>query len=241
MLHYFSGAPDKLRKYGCSIELIWTSFILSVVHICMELFIIHLEAKACRVHFFDYCVTCYNGRLGFVPFTDYIASLYENDNDTEEKREPLDYGQIQSDLCCIRFNYPFKFTAITSEAFSREVGKLEKRQNQVSVAFGRSVCNVPLDNLIEMLNETWDKVQLQDIGQGLYDENKDWQKMVVSTGRTDGGQLKYTRRSIVDFIEDGQEENREDQNLASVARVLIRSNQKTFLMQFCAARVGIIE
>ena len=76
--------------------LIMTSITLSCIHICMELFILSLESKAVNVTFFDYCVTCYNGRLGFVPFTDFIAKQYEKGKGADVE---LDYGKIQAEFC----------------------------------------------------------------------------------------------------------------------------------------------
>ena len=67
MLVYFKDNLDQAAEFGVNINSILISLLLAVVHILMELFSLSIEAQACKLAFFEYCITCLNGCIGFVP------------------------------------------------------------------------------------------------------------------------------------------------------------------------------
>lgn len=58
-----------------AIETIIVSLSLAVLHVLLECFFLKMEADATKTNFLHYCIICFNGRYGWVPFTDYMAEF----------------------------------------------------------------------------------------------------------------------------------------------------------------------
>ena len=71
MLFYF-GANMSGDNLGVSVSAIAISVALSTTHAIIEAFFLYMEAQASRTSFLNYCIICFNGRFGWVPFNDHL-------------------------------------------------------------------------------------------------------------------------------------------------------------------------
>lgn len=56
------------------IWVIESSILCAILHFIAEAMFIRIESKACETSTIDYTVTCFNGRFGWVPFTNIFNS-----------------------------------------------------------------------------------------------------------------------------------------------------------------------
>ena len=54
---------------------IYVSIALAVTHVLLEYVQLNYEAKAGKTSMTEYCITCYNGRFGWVPFANNLAKI----------------------------------------------------------------------------------------------------------------------------------------------------------------------
>jgi hypothetical protein len=71
MLFYF-GANMSGDNLGVSVSAMAISVALSTTHAIIEAFFLYMEAQASRTSFLNYCIICFNGRFGWVPFNDHL-------------------------------------------------------------------------------------------------------------------------------------------------------------------------
>jgi len=50
------------------------SIILAITHGILECLFLYMEAQASKTSFVNYCIICFNGRFGWVPYNDYLIS-----------------------------------------------------------------------------------------------------------------------------------------------------------------------
>ena len=62
------------------------------MHALMQYLMLSMEAEASKVSVFYYLIICYNGRIGFVPYTDYIIGVHETN---EASDSDLDFTAIR--------------------------------------------------------------------------------------------------------------------------------------------------
>jgi len=74
MLIYFnSQKSDKgMDEFGVSVTAILISIILATIHALLECVFLYMEAQASKTSFTNYCIVCFNGRFGWVPYNDYL-------------------------------------------------------------------------------------------------------------------------------------------------------------------------
>ena len=48
------------------------SILLAATHALLELIFLYMEAQASKTSFINYCIVCFNGRFGWVPYNDYL-------------------------------------------------------------------------------------------------------------------------------------------------------------------------
>ena len=58
------------EDFGVDLSSILASIALAVSHILLEYVQLSYEAKACKTSMAAYCMACFNGRFGWVPFVD---------------------------------------------------------------------------------------------------------------------------------------------------------------------------
>ena len=85
MLSYFSG--DNGNNLGVSVSDIATSVALSTTHAIIEAFFLNLEAQASKTSFLNYCIICFNGRFGWVPYKDHLISQQSQLENTQNDKQ----------------------------------------------------------------------------------------------------------------------------------------------------------
>lgn len=76
MLRYFSQKADdnSVREFDVSFISIVISILLALSHALLESIFLYIEAQASKTSFINYCIICFNGRFGWVPYNDYLIT-----------------------------------------------------------------------------------------------------------------------------------------------------------------------
>ena len=48
------------------------SIMLAFAHAILEFLFLYMEAQASKTSFLNYCIICFNGRFGWVPYNDFL-------------------------------------------------------------------------------------------------------------------------------------------------------------------------
>ena len=84
---------------------------LAVLHAILECIQLYCEALACKTTLTKYCVVCFNGRFGWVPFVenmDQVAVMADNqDANFDEQQLYLDYDNIYYSNKCLSAHVMF--------------------------------------------------------------------------------------------------------------------------------------
>lgn len=71
------------------------SLSFAVLHGILELFVLSMEADATRTGFVHYCILCFNGRFGWIPFQSFIVDHYKNPKRTTKVESALEYKNMK--------------------------------------------------------------------------------------------------------------------------------------------------
>jgi hypothetical protein len=85
---------------------------------------INLEKKANKTTMMHYLIVCFNGRFGYVPFTQYFSV-----DQSLDSQEVFDYDEIRSKICCIKFKMDYVFTEDTVQVFSTSLTNMPVKRN----------------------------------------------------------------------------------------------------------------
>lgn len=107
MLHYFKAEKAQGVQLQVDLETIIFSILLAFLHGLLEAIFLLLEAQASKTSFINYCMVCFNGRFGWVPYNDFLTNTskkLEEDAKTHQTKEvpriQLDFANIQTQICC---------------------------------------------------------------------------------------------------------------------------------------------
>jgi len=73
ILNYLRNSPEELELLDVTLLEILISVSLSIVHSLVEMMFVSLEKKANKTTWMHYLIICFNGRFGFVPFTNHFS------------------------------------------------------------------------------------------------------------------------------------------------------------------------
>lgn len=97
MLMFFgSMRNDNEETISVRVEDIITSLFLALSHAILEFMFLYMEAQASKTSFVNYCIVCFNGRFGWVPYNDYLIKTSQQmqeksqDQKSDEKTVQLD-------------------------------------------------------------------------------------------------------------------------------------------------------
>ena len=71
MLLYFSNNEGG-KDLGVDLTALVVSLLLSTSHALIEACFLYMEARASKTSFLNYCIICFNGRFGWVPYNDHL-------------------------------------------------------------------------------------------------------------------------------------------------------------------------
>jgi hypothetical protein len=106
ILNYLRNNEAERVELDVSLEAIMFSISLAVLHTGIELVFIYLEKVANKTDFMHYTIICFNGRFGFVPFTNHFS----NRDASEDVVDYFNYDNISSNLCCLKFQLDYTFS-----------------------------------------------------------------------------------------------------------------------------------
>jgi hypothetical protein len=153
-------SSEDAEGFGVSKTSILTSLALAIGHMVLEGIQLYFEASACETSFVNYCVICFNGRFGWVPFLDKMnekaqrQKKFEKENEAgplmiadqkygktgelaegETLGEPLEsfvlnYAKVQKPIGCMQVSIPFKFSDASISSFCQTVADLPSMKNR---------------------------------------------------------------------------------------------------------------
>ena len=66
---------DDASSINVDVTSIIISICLTIAHAILEYLLLCYEALACKTSLMNYCVACFNGKLGWVPFVDKMTRI----------------------------------------------------------------------------------------------------------------------------------------------------------------------
>lgn len=143
-------------------EAISLSLACAVAHTVVELIFIYIEKQACKTTFLHYTVICFNGRFGWVPFTNHFVSA-TGAASLEETLTEFNYDHISSKICGIPFDIDFYFTDDTLLGLTKALTNLPMEQDtskRPQIKIGSSLRHVKFENFKTFLNVATQRVNL---------------------------------------------------------------------------------
>ena len=169
-----------------SVSDIAISILLALTHGVLECVFLYMEAQASKTSFVNYCIICFNGRFGWVPYNDYLIStsqkMFEEGQDQEQRdkkrsdKVELDFRNIESRLFCFDLQVEFTFSNATINSLSKTLAAFPPLQNEKDmpiIRFGHTVNDVSLENLEGLLRVCKGKIMIDLKGTDLYRMFKD--------------------------------------------------------------------
>ena len=148
-----------MEALDVSLEAIGVSILLAVAHAGIELIFIFLEKKANKTDFMHYTIICFNGRFGWVPFTNHFA---KNDVD-EEQEKYFNYDDISSSMCCLNFKLDYTFTDDTIQGLIKSLTVMPFETNPIkrqTIVVGDCLRNISFENFINLIVISNNRVNL---------------------------------------------------------------------------------
>jgi len=187
MLMYFNNKVDTsgVQEFDVSVTAIVVSLFLALLHGLLEAIFLAMEAQASKTSFINYCIICFNGRFGWVPYNDYLTNKStqvqqkkKDSNKQQDLRVNLDFANISSRVLCFDMQVEFNFSNDTLMALSKTLSSFPKIQNvkyMPVIKFGATVNNVSLENLQNLLRVCEGRVNIDLEGtdlKGIYKQSK---------------------------------------------------------------------
>lgn len=132
---------------------------LAVCHTGIELVFIYLEKVANKTDFMHYTIICFNGRFGFVPFTNHFS----NRDASEDVVDYFNYDNISSNLCCLKFQLDYTFSNETVQSFIKSLTVMPFEENpnkRVTIVVGDCLRNISFENFLALLEVANQRVNL---------------------------------------------------------------------------------
>ena len=132
------------------------SILAGGVHFVAQILLLLQEKFANRTTFMNYLSVSFNGRLGYVPFTDILCKPFET---SSPEQNNLGYDGTGSFVLCFPCIQDFTFTEGTLAVFVRHLTTLpieEDSRKRRDVVMGRCLANVSFSafmNLVEMADK----------------------------------------------------------------------------------------
>lgn len=173
MLQFFKAHEEDggkgIEELGVDPKNIVISLMLALLHGLLEAIFLAMEAQASKTSFINYCIVCFNGRFGWVPFNDYLIQMAQQlqlqltnaGNVTAAERVELDYRKIQSRVLCFDMQVEFNFSNDTLMSLSKTLSTFPNMANEKErpiIRFGFTINQVNLESLQNLLRVCEGKV-----------------------------------------------------------------------------------
>lgn len=177
MLQFFREQRDADNVVEVSVDAILLSLLLALAHGVLEAAFLYLEARASKTSFINYCMVCFNGRFGWVPYNDFLTNtsqqLEQNaktKQTTEAPRVQLDFQNIVSQILCFNMQVEFTFTNDSLTSLTKTLSafpQLNDPKRIPLIKLGATVNNVSLECLSNLLRVCVGKVEIDLVGTDL--------------------------------------------------------------------------
>ena len=164
-----AGAED----VGITLSTLIASLSAAILHLLLQIFLLHFESSGCKESILQYMVICMNGRLNWVPFIDKLTA----GSSSNESRE-YDYRKLEYQLCGKKFGMDYEFYPTTLKMFGTEVSKIPKEENEakrIKMRIGKTR-NIDFNEFFKLLEYANGRVMLI---------NDDWDAILRDTSRKD--------------------------------------------------------
>jgi hypothetical protein len=131
------------------------SVALAIAHGILEFIQLNYEAKACKTTLTNYCVACFNGKFGYVPFVDNMTTIIADKNALDDDFI-LDYDDINYSNRLISASVPFKFSDAGISTLCLRVNELPMSQSstvkrEFTIKVGTSIEDLDIEDLHKII------------------------------------------------------------------------------------------
>lgn len=136
------------------------SVSLAVLHAVIETLFIYLEKVANKTTFMHYTIICFNGRFGWVPFTNHFSTSALSVGTIDKY---FNYDEISSNLFCVNFKLDYIFTDDTIQSLTRSLTVLPMEtdaKKRKTIVIGRCVRQITFENFINLLTVAQNRVNI---------------------------------------------------------------------------------
>ena len=146
------------------------SVALAVTHILLEYVQLNYEAKAGKTSITHYCITCFNGRFGWVPFVDNFASIASKVkhidlnklNEWTKRYMEIDFDNITYSNMFVNCNIPFKFSDAGVSTLCRSIEDLPLNMDpEFTLKVGVCIKDLSIEDLYKLILICGPKTNLQ--------------------------------------------------------------------------------
>lgn len=158
---------------------------------------LYYESLACKTTLINYCVVCFNGKFGWVPFIDQMVTTYKQQRreNLPESDFLLNYDDISYTNALLSAEVPFKFSDSGLSTLCQAVGNLpptKSGEREFILILGTSIEDLHIEELYKLVLICGPSTNLQinlveEKFNEMIDESRTF-KMVID--------LKYTEETV---------------------------------------------
>jgi len=150
------------NELDVSTAAIASSLACALIHAFFEMIFVYLEAVSCKTTVMHYFIVCFNARFGWIPFIHYFSSLAGYD-DKAKGKEDLNYENMKSQICNIKFQMKFKFTNSSCWTLINSLSNLRLEEDptkKMLLSIGESMNDVDFPLIMNLMRISHNRINL---------------------------------------------------------------------------------
>ena len=124
---------------------------------------------ACKTSMTDYCIACFNGKFGWVPFVDNLMATAEQVNQIDEELIDeqvtnsliVDFDHISFSNSLVNCKVPFKFSDAAVSTLCLKVDDLPEMKSEFVLKLGSSIKGLPIEDIHKVIMVCGPKTKLK--------------------------------------------------------------------------------
>lgn len=124
---------------------------------------VYLEAVSCKTTIIHYMIVCFNARFGWIPFVNFFSSLAGFDEKSSANPENLNYEQMKSGICGIKFQMKFKFSNSSAAVLINSLSNLrdeKEAKKRMNLSIGESINEVDFPIILDLIRISYHRINL---------------------------------------------------------------------------------
>eukprot|EP01084_Bolivina_argentea_P171886 297779_1 len=142
------------------------SLTSTIINFIFQYSRMHLESQAVRETYIQYALSCMIGRIGWIPFIGRIKYPSK-----EKCKDIIQYDKIKHKSCKITTTISYYFSEVTIRKLIDSLVDIEEHNEyNIRLQFGSSCNYVNIQQMIQFLYSSQNKIQIVDIGEINWDK-----------------------------------------------------------------------